>query len=196
VSLQITHEVFFSQPNSFLPLFCNCQCRRLDSIQFLCSQAHILAGWRLETQLISSESESYVTTDGQPASLSWNKAPIWGLRPDFNYCLTVVGLLIWSALSDERTGLSFQLLLAHASAVIFVSESLATRDRIILSQIRDFPFRRLLRLAGSRWRYSTPPPHGDNFFSTELFFMNILHGPRRKHSFQQPLLLCVYRSVA
>jgi hypothetical protein len=23
-----------------------------------------------------SESESYVTTDGQPASLSWNKAPI------------------------------------------------------------------------------------------------------------------------
>jgi hypothetical protein len=26
--------------------------------------------------------------------------------------------------------------------------------------IWDFPFRRLLRLAGSRWRYSTPPPHG------------------------------------
>jgi hypothetical protein len=26
------------------------------------------------------------------------------------------------------------------------------------------PFRRLLRLAGSRWRYSTPPPHG--FFSS------------------------------
>jgi hypothetical protein len=35
----------------FLPLFCNCQFRRLDSIQFLCSQAHIQAGWRLETQL-------------------------------------------------------------------------------------------------------------------------------------------------
>jgi hypothetical protein len=32
----------------FLPLFCNCQFRRLDSIQFLCSQAHILAGWRLK----------------------------------------------------------------------------------------------------------------------------------------------------
>jgi hypothetical protein len=39
-----------------------------------------------------SESESYVTTDGQPASLSWNKAPIWGLRPDLDYCLTVAGL--------------------------------------------------------------------------------------------------------
>jgi hypothetical protein len=34
-------------------------------------------------------SESYVTTDGQPASLSWNKAPFWGLRPDLYYCLTV-----------------------------------------------------------------------------------------------------------
>jgi hypothetical protein len=27
-----------------------------------------------------SESESNITTDGQSASLSWNKAPIWGLR--------------------------------------------------------------------------------------------------------------------
>jgi hypothetical protein len=35
----------------FLPLFCNCQFWRLDSVQFLCSQAHILAGWRLETRL-------------------------------------------------------------------------------------------------------------------------------------------------
>jgi hypothetical protein len=54
-----------------------------------------------------SESESYVTTDGQSARLSWNKTPIWGLRPDLNYCLTVAGLLIWGTLSDERTGLSF-----------------------------------------------------------------------------------------
>jgi hypothetical protein len=49
------------------------------------------------------ESESYVTTDGQPASLSWNKAPIWGLRPDLFYSLTVAGLLFLGALSDERT---------------------------------------------------------------------------------------------
>jgi hypothetical protein len=55
-----------------------------------------------------------------------------------------------------------QLLLVLASAVIFRSESRRTRGHILLSQIRDFPFRRLLRLAGSRWRYSTPPPHGSN----------------------------------
>jgi hypothetical protein len=52
---------------------------------------------------------------------------------------------------------SLQLLLALASAVILGSES---RTRILLSQVRDFPFRRLLRLVGLRWRYSTPPPHG------------------------------------
>jgi hypothetical protein len=54
-----------------------------------------------------AQSQSYVTTDGQPASLSWNKAPIWGLRPDLDYCLTVAGVLIWGALSHERSGLSF-----------------------------------------------------------------------------------------
>jgi hypothetical protein len=55
------------------------------------------------------------------------------------------------------------MLLALASAVFLGSESLGTRDRILLSQISDFSFRRLLRLAGSRWRYSTPPPHGTSF---------------------------------
>jgi hypothetical protein len=53
-----------------------------------------------------------------------------------------------------------QFLLALASAVIFGSESRRTRGHILLSQIRDFPFRRLLRVVGSWWRYSTPPPHG------------------------------------
>jgi hypothetical protein len=62
------------------------------------------AGHRLATELV--ESESSVMTDGQPASLSWNKAPIWRLRPDFYYCQKVAGLLMWGALSDERTGLS------------------------------------------------------------------------------------------
>jgi hypothetical protein len=48
------------------------------------------------------------------------------------------------------------MLLVLDSAVFLGSESLGTRDHILLSQIWDFPFRRLLRLAGSRWRYSTP----------------------------------------
>jgi hypothetical protein len=56
-----------------------------------------------------SDSESYITTDGQSASLSWNKAHIWGLRPDFYYCQTVAGLLMCGAFSDKRTGLSFSI---------------------------------------------------------------------------------------
>jgi hypothetical protein len=53
------------------------------------------------------QSQSYVTTDGQLASLSWCQALIWDLRPDFFLCLTIAGLLVWGALSDERKGLSF-----------------------------------------------------------------------------------------
>jgi hypothetical protein len=52
------------------------------------------------------------------------------------------------------------MLLALASVVFLWSESLGTRDHILRSQIWDFPFRRFLRFAGSRWRYSNPPPHG------------------------------------
>jgi hypothetical protein len=58
--------------------------------------------WRrlsLQSTLIPSHSsfhltepESHITTDGQSASLSWNKAPIWGLWPDFYYCHTVAVL--------------------------------------------------------------------------------------------------------
>jgi hypothetical protein len=54
-----------------------------------------------------TESETHVMTDGQSASLSWNKAPIRGLRPDFYCCQTFAVLLTWGVLSDERTGLSF-----------------------------------------------------------------------------------------
>jgi hypothetical protein len=57
-------------------------------------------------ETLCSESASYVTTDGQSASLSWDKAPIWGLRPDLYYC-QIAGLLMWGAVSDERTDLSF-----------------------------------------------------------------------------------------
>jgi hypothetical protein len=83
-----------------------------------------------------------------------------------------------------------QLLLALASAVIFGSESRRTRGHILLSQIRDFPFRRFLRLAGSRWRYSIPPPHGWDADRTKdsLF---ILHGPHRKRSIQQLFYCCM-----
>jgi hypothetical protein len=57
-----------------------------------------------------------------------------------------------------QDGCLLYMLLALARAVSLGSESLRTRDHIFLSQIWDFPFCRLLRLAGSRWMYSTPLP--------------------------------------
>jgi hypothetical protein len=49
---------------------------------------------------------------------------IWGSWPDIYYCLTVTVLFLWGALPDNRTGLSFYMLLALASAVFLGPESL------------------------------------------------------------------------
>jgi hypothetical protein len=95
--------------------------------------------------------------------------------------LTVTVLFLWGALSDERTGLTFVYVAGLASAVFLRSESFGTRDHILLSQITDFPFRRLLRLAGSRWRYSTPPPYGYNWYPNLVSLITSLQGPYGKH---------------
>jgi hypothetical protein len=79
-------------------------------------------------------------TNGQSASLSWNKAPIWFLGLDSYYSLTVVGLLMWGALSDERMDLSFTIAAGLASAVFHGSKSHGTCNHILLSQIRDLLF--------------------------------------------------------
>jgi hypothetical protein len=57
-----------------------------------------ISDWSL---LLRMSLESYVTTDGQSATLSWNKAPIWGLRPDFYYCQSCVFVDVGR--TDERT---------------------------------------------------------------------------------------------
>jgi hypothetical protein len=86
----------------------------------------------------------------QSASLSWNKAPIWGLRPDFYYCQTVAGLLTWGALSDERTCLSFSV--AAGPPQRSHSRAGVPRDSRPCFTVSDsrLSFRRLLRLAGLR----------------------------------------------
>jgi hypothetical protein len=96
----------------------------------------------------------------QSVSKSWCRAPsgahdqifftVWHLRSCF--CGDPL-------LTRGRICLLY-MMLALASAVFLRSESLGTSDHFLLSQIWDFPFRRLLQLAGSLWRYSTPPPHG------------------------------------
>jgi hypothetical protein len=73
-----------------------------------------------------------------------------------------------------------QLLLALASAGIHGSVSRRIRDRILLSQIRDFQIRRLLQLAGLRWSYPTPPPQGG---LPVCVFWSVVTSP---HSFWEP----------
>jgi hypothetical protein len=68
----------------------------------------------------ASQSQSYVTTDGQSASLYLNKAPNWDLRPDLYYCLTITDFLMWGALSDERTGLSFARVTVRSSKSVVI----------------------------------------------------------------------------
>jgi hypothetical protein len=55
-----------------------------------------------------SQSQSHIATDGQSVSQSvLVSSPIWGSWPDIYYCLTLTVFLLWGALSDDRTGLSF-----------------------------------------------------------------------------------------
>jgi hypothetical protein len=127
------------------------------------------------------------------------KAHIWGLRPDIYYSSTVTVLFFWGALSDERTVLSFVYAVGpHHSVFLLGSESLGTRDHILLSLTWDFPFRRLLRLSGSRWRYSNPPPHASLFlWRIGLFFYNHFARTEQKTSFStiSPLLLVYFFAV-
>jgi hypothetical protein len=60
----------------------------------------------------------------------------------------------WALSLTRERFCSLQLLLVLASAVILGSESRGICDHILRSQIRDFPLRHLLQLAGLRWRHS------------------------------------------
>jgi hypothetical protein len=111
------------------------------------------------TDWISSQSQSYIKTDGQSATLSWNKTLVWSLRSHF---ITVRQLRVcWCEAFSLTRGrvCRLQLLLALASAAIFGSESSGIRDHILLFQIRDFLFVAFYDSQGYGWRYSNPPPY-------------------------------------
>jgi hypothetical protein len=137
--------------------------------------------WRQRSWSESVKSSKvHVKTDGQWTSLSWCQESIWGTRQHFYYYQTDAGLLMWDALSDERTGLSFTIAAgprrpSHSRVrglwdswpYFAVSDSRLPKPggpgpRIYISQEQGgpvmspgtgFPFRHLLRLAGLRWRY-------------------------------------------
>jgi hypothetical protein len=119
---------------------------------------------------------------------------IWGTRPDFYYCKIVASVLMWGILSEERTviynycwsspaqsfsGPSPGRLMTKFYCLRFESPStLRVRSPYLYAagtgwhkytKDTGFPFRRLLRIAGLRWRYSNPSPHrsqSQNYFAT------------------------------
>jgi hypothetical protein len=100
---------------------------------------------------------------------------------------------MWDTLSLTRRWVChLQLLLALASAVILGFQLLETRDHILLSQIRDFPFRRFLRVAWRQWRYATL----DTDSSQPNFVYNNFVRTEQKTSFPTiPILLCVFADL-
>jgi hypothetical protein len=111
-------------------------------------------------------------------------SPIWGSCPDIYYCFTVTVLFLWGALSDERTFLSF----VYAAGPCQRSHSYVPVpwDSRPYCTVADSRLRRLLRLAGSQWRYSTPPPHGLLTFCICPLLITSQHVPCRNTPF--PLL--------
>jgi hypothetical protein len=109
-------------------------------------------------------------------------SPIWGTWPDIVITVWQLRSCFCGAPSLTRGRVCLlHMLLAIASVVFLGSESLGTRNHILLSQIWDFPFRRLLRLAGSRWRHSTPPPHGFDSVFSRVLLLRLLDEPNRDY---------------
>jgi hypothetical protein len=113
---------------------------------------------------------------------------------------------MWGALSDDRTGLSFTTAAdprQHSPRVsvprdswpyftvpdswlhqlgvscphIYIPQEQV--DPVITPGV-GFPLRRLLRLAGIRWRYWNPPPRKSNCSRWLVLLITSLHGPNRK----------------
>jgi hypothetical protein len=162
-----------------------------------------------------SQSQGYIMTDGQSASLSLCQAPNWGLRPDFHCCQTVAGLLMWALSLTRGRICRLQLLLILGSTVILGSES-----RCYYLRFETPPTSRArspyFYPPGTGWPsytctsrhwvpFSSPPTtrrtmvevlepaftRGSLGFSPALHFIQPRHGPHKKHSLQQ-LYCCLF----
>jgi hypothetical protein len=145
--LQITHEVFFAQPNSSFAIILP-TANSGDSLSCLLQ----LLTAELNSVIILVEVEVTLRlTVSQSVSLGVE--PHVGLMTRYIFLFDNCGLAFWGALSDERTGLCFVYATGPCQRSFFRVRVPWDSQPYLVSQIWDFPFLRLLRLAGSRWRY-------------------------------------------
>jgi hypothetical protein len=78
--------------------------RRIPADTFSCLERRLSHDWVLEVKVKVTLRLTVRQSISQSVLVS---GPIWGSWQDIYYCLTVTVLLLWVALSDERTGLSF-----------------------------------------------------------------------------------------
>jgi hypothetical protein len=129
------------------------------SYDFRLSPAQLLYN-HIHTENDNCQRQSHTATDGQSVNKCWRRT-----TSEAHDQILITVWQLWScfrgapSLTRGRVCLLY-MLLAFAIAVFLGSESFGTRNHILLSQTWVFPFLRLLWLAGSQWRYSTPPPHG------------------------------------
>jgi hypothetical protein len=131
---------------------------------------------------IINSSWVWVTTDGQSAS----RPVCLGIKhPSRAYYQIFIPRrqlqVCWCGARPLTRGrvCPLQFVVGLASAVILGCESRGTLDHILLSQIRDFLFRLLLRLTGLRWRYC-------------VLLLTSRHGSHRKQLFYFCVQLLLY----
>jgi hypothetical protein len=111
-------------------------------------------GCLLSITQLDSTSKSHSDWPSVSQSVSLVVEPHLGLMTRYLFLLTVAVLFLWGVLSDERTGLSFVYASGprlHSLSRVWVPWE--SRPYFTVSG-------RLLLFPGSRWRYSTPSPHG------------------------------------
>jgi hypothetical protein len=104
---------------------------------------------------------NYFATYGQPASLFWYREPTWGSWPDINHGRIFAVFFLLGTLPDERMRLQFTRTIATGPCQCCHSRVQVPQNLcpyLIVLFETGFPFRRLLRLAGLRWKYSNPLP--------------------------------------
>jgi hypothetical protein len=133
----------------------------------------------------SRQRQSYIRNDGQSASLSWCQSPIWGPWSDSYQREAVLGLLMWGAIPDERTGLQF----TNAAEASQHSHSLFRIQQV------SWPYFTVWDLKLSQPGVSgpriyipkeqvglvIPPGTGCRLLSTKYLFTTSLRGSRWKH---------------